>query len=123
MRKFLLLAIFGSASLFAAEQLEEKVIEVNEDESRKIDHLIDATLQKLEQQKELKTLMLQFRDQEELFFRGDQSKEHAARMVNTARQILDIIRKAHLEYLFPSEYLEELTLFSSIAGKTAPARP
>lgn len=103
--------------------VEEKHLHVTEDEVKTVDHLIEATAQKLEQQKELKALMLLFQQQEERFFRGDESKEHAAKMVRSARQILDLIQKAHLEHLFTSEYLEELALFSSIAGKNAHARP
>ncbi len=123
MRILFLITLLGISSLPADTPLEEKVHALSEEESKVVDHLIEATLQKLDQQKDLKNLMLLFRAQEERFFRGDQSKEHAAKMVNSARQILDIIRKTHLEHLFSSEYLEELALFSSIAGKTAPARP
>ncbi|MBI2742794.1 MAG: hypothetical protein HYX48_02630 [Chlamydiales bacterium] len=124
----LLLATSSPASspalpLPAAVMPEEKAHQIGEDESKAVDNLIDATLQKLDQQKELKRLMALFRDQEERFFRGDQSKEHSSKMVNTARQILDLIKKGHLEHLFSSEYMEELALFSSIAGRTTPARP
>jgi hypothetical protein len=44
-------------------------------------------------------------------------------MVHTARKILSEIQELHIQHLFSSEYLEELTLFSSIAGKTTPTRP
>ncbi len=96
---------------------------VSDDEVRKVDYLIEATGKKLEQQKELQRLMVLFQEQEERFFQGDQSKEHALRMVRTAHQILGHIKKAHLEYLFSSEYLEQLAVFSSIAGRRSPVRP
>jgi hypothetical protein len=125
--------IFALLPVFAAVQPplavpkmevpEEKVVEVRVNEIEAVDHLIAATSEKLEQQKQLKKLMDLFREQEERFFQGDQSKEHSLKMVNCARQILDLIKKAHIENLFSSEYIEELALFSSIAGKTTPPRP
>lgn len=109
-----------ASPLFA---LDDDAIKPEEGEVARIDHLIEATEKKLQKQKELKELMLAFHEQEERFFLGDQTKTHAAKMVYSARQILDIIKTSHLEHLFSSEYMEELALFSSIAGKTTPARP
>lgn len=120
MRRALFLFIACAAALSA---LEETSLAVIEDEVARVDHLIDATRIKLSQQQELKEMILLFRDQEEEFFRGNQSKSHAKKMVDSARRILEIIKSAHLEHLFSSEYLEELALFSSIAGKNSPTRP
>lgn len=105
------------------EMMDEKVTAAREDEVKAVDHLIASTAEKLEQQKELKKLMTLFREHEERFFQGDQSKEHSLKMVNCARQILELVKNAHLEHLFSSEYIEELALFSSIAGKKTPPRP
>ena len=116
-----LLFLFSLTTSLAA--LEEPPLTAVEDEVARIDHLIAATEEKLDQQKALRKLILLLHDQEEQFFKGDQSKAHAKKMVDSARQILEIIQKSHLEHLFSSEYLEELALFSSIAGKTSPARP
>jgi hypothetical protein len=94
-----------------------------EDEVKIVDHLITATTAQLETQKHLKELMLQFKKQREEFIQGNQTKAHAGRMVRTARQIYEIIAANHLEHLFAKDYLDELTFFSSIAGKTAVAKP
>lgn len=120
MKRFFLLLISSTTLLFS---VEEPFVQASEDEIARIDHLIEATQVKLQQQKELKELVRLFQQQEERFFKGDQSKGHAAKMVSTARQILERIKEAHLEHLFSSEYLEELALFSSIAGKSTPKRP
>jgi hypothetical protein len=117
MRIFLTLMVCLSTTLCAQEA---DSVSVFENEIEVMGHLIDATQQKLDEQQALKKLMIVFQEQQERFFRGDQSKEHASRMVHSARQILDLIKDAHLTHLFTSEYLEELTLFSSIAGKSAP---
>ncbi len=93
------------------------------DEVKVIDQLITATSRQLETQKQMKELMLQFKKQREEFIQGNQTKSHAGRMVRTARQIYEMISSNHLEHLFAKDYLDELTFFSSIAGKTALTRP
>jgi hypothetical protein len=93
------------------------------DEVKIIDQLITATSRQLETQKQMKELMLQFKKQREEFIQGNQTKSHAGRMVRTARQIFEMISSNHLEHLFAKDYLDELTFFSSIAGKTAVTKP
>lgn len=93
------------------------------DEVKIVQQLMDSTARQLETQKYLKELMLQFRDEKESFVQGNQTKSHASKMVQTARQIYEMITANHIEYLFPKDYLEELTFFSSIAGKSGIARP
>ena len=94
-----------------------------QDELKIIDQLIIATNAQLQAQKQLKELMLQFKKQRETFIQGDQSKAQAGRLVRTARQIYEMIAANHLEHLFAKDYLDELTFFASIAGKTAVSRP
>jgi hypothetical protein len=94
-----------------------------EDEVKIVEQLIFATVQQLETEKHLKNLMLQFKKQREEFIQGNQTKAHAGRMVRTARQIYETITANHFEHLFAKDYLDELTFFSSIAGKTAMTRP
>jgi hypothetical protein len=94
-----------------------------ENELKIIEQLISATAAQLETQKQLKELMLQFQKQQEEFIQGNQTKAHTARMVRTARQIYETLLAHHLEHLFAKDYLDELTFFSSIAGKNAVNRP
>ena len=94
-----------------------------EDEVKTIDQLIVATTQQLESQKQLKELMLQFKKQREEFVQGNQTKSHAGRMVRTARQIYEMITLNHIEHLFAKDYLDELSFFASIAGKSSVKRP
>jgi hypothetical protein len=94
-----------------------------EDEIKVIEQLISATTRQLETQKQMKELMMQFNKQREEFIQGNQTKSHAGKMVRTARQIYEMITSNHLEHLFAKDYLDELTFFSSIAGKTAMTRP
>jgi hypothetical protein len=94
-----------------------------EDEIEVISHLIEATGQRLTDEKLLKDLMVEFKGQRERFLKGEQSKAHTALMVKTARNILDMITQQHLNHLFSTDYLEELTVFSSVATKRSLAKP
>ncbi len=94
-----------------------------EDEVKVVDELIASTASQLEMEKHLKQMMLQFKKLREEFVQGNQTKAHAGKMVRTARQIYESISANHLEHLFAKDYLDELSFFSSIAGKTAVTRP
>ncbi len=96
---------------------------MEEDEVFSIDRLIKSTKEQLVLQERLKEQMVQFKQQKDLFMQGEQTKRHAGVMVRTAREILEVITEQHLQYLFSTEYIEELTLFSSIAGKNGIKRP
>jgi hypothetical protein len=94
-----------------------------EDEIRIIDQLIAQTLARIERERGLKELMVQFKRQRDAFELGNQSKAHALGLLRTARQIYERIIADHLEHLFAKDYLDELTFFSSIAGKTSIPKP
>jgi hypothetical protein len=95
--------------------------EINE--IRVIDQLISATEAQIRMEKDLKEMMVQYKKLREEFELGNQTKAQASRLVRTARQISETITANHLEHLFAKDYLDELTFFSSIAGKTSVARP
>ncbi len=88
-----------------------------EDEVAAVGRLILTTEEQLKVQQHLKELMINFKKQKEAFIQGDQSKRNASTMVRTAREILQIITYQHLQFHFSKDYLDELTVFSSIAGK------
>jgi len=110
--------------LIPQSSLIETTLPLSEnDEMKIIDQMISATSRQLEMQKQMKELMMQFKKQREEFIQGNQTKSHAGKMVRTARQIYEMITSNHLEHLFAKDYLDELTFFSSIAGKAAVTRP
>lgn len=121
-KSFLLLAIVGSICFLNAEEAAKDTV-VFENEVEVLEQLIGTTAQKLEKYKELKRIMQEYKSQKEAFALGNHSKQHAARMVKTARKIQETINDQHIAHLFSSEYLEELAMFSSIAGKYGPKRP
>jgi hypothetical protein len=94
-----------------------------EDEIRVIDQLIASTQAQIEREKGLKELMVQFKKERDAFELGNQSKAHTVRLVRSARQVYERIVADHLEHLFAKDYLDELSFFSSIAGKTSIPKP
>ena len=93
------------------------------DEVEMIEKLMNLTEEQLKSQKELKNLMALFKTQQDTFFHGNQTKEHAAQMVTTAAHILKVIDAHNYRHLFSLLYLQELEIFASIANKNTPARP
>lgn len=93
------------------------------DELESIDRLMDVTERQLKTQKELKELVVLFQGQQDAFFNGNQTKEHASQMVSTASHILNIIETHKYQNLFSLLFMQELEMFSSIANKNSPARP
>lgn len=82
-----------------------------------IERLIVLTEKQVMAQKEVKKLILTFRQDKELFLLGDQSKLHAHYMISSASQILALVQTYHLEHLFSSDFMQELALFNKIGKK------
>jgi len=112
--RFLLLGILAFSLMSFSREGDEVEI---------IDKLMNLTEQQLSVQKELKSLMALFKTQQDAFFHGDQTKEHASQMVSTAAHILKVIDAHNYRHLFSLLYLQELEMFASIANKNSPARP
>lgn len=93
------------------------------DELAAIDRMMSLTEEQLKAQKELKELITLFHAQQDNFFNGNQTKEHASQMVSTASRILKIIETHNYRPLFSLLFMQEIEMFSSIANKTSPARP
>lgn len=91
-----------------------------EDEIKRLEDWIQITEEQLELQKKLKKLMIEFRLQKDQFTSGNENKSFIANMIKTAKEIFILIRQAHIEHLFPSDYLKELALFKSIGEKKQP---
>ncbi len=95
----------------------------NGDEAETIDRLMQTTERQLTAQKQLKELILEFKAQQEIFFQGNQTKEHSTKMVRSAVEILKIVKEQSYENLFSPVFMHELHLFSTIAAKKTPGKP
>ena len=89
------------------------------DEQRAINELIATTERQLAIQKQLKILVVNFDAQQERFYQGEQTKELASEMVETASKILKIAEDNQLLHIFPPFFVEELKLFEGIGKKNS----
>lgn len=93
------------------------------DEIETISQLVQTTERQLSAQKQLQELISVFKQQQEIFFQGNQSKDHSTKMVHTAVEILKIVKENNYENLFSPVFMHELQLFSAIATKKTPGKP
>lgn len=93
------------------------------EELQTLDNLIASTERQLVIHKELRALIAHFQKQQELFHEGEQTKELAVQMVQTASQILRLAEENQMMHLFTPFFIEELKLFSGIAKKKQPVLP
>lgn len=89
------------------------------DEQTALTELIATTERQLEIQKRLKILIVNFDAQQEQFYQGEQTKELASEMVDTASKILKIAEENQLLHLLPPFFVEELKMFAGIAKKSS----
>lgn len=102
---------------------EEPKILFDMDQIKVIDSLIEIEENKLCAQKKLKELMMDLKNQEEVFLKNPNDKKQAYQLVSIARSALEIIKEMKIEHLFSETFLEDLQFYSSIAGKLKPSRP
>lgn len=86
-------------------------------ETALLDHLIEATAQNLESQKQLKQLLQDYLQLQQQYAQNTQDKQLSFRMVKKAHELLEKIQEQHLTQAFDQEMLSELTFFSNIATK------
>lgn len=94
------------------------------EELKILDDLIATSERQLVLQKKLRTLIVEFHLQQDLFYEGSENdqktKELASKMVDTAGQILQTSEDHHYIHLFPAFFIEELKLFANISKKKTP---
>ena len=87
------------------------------DELQILNEIIASSERKLMVCKELRSLITNFHEQQKTFHQGEQTKELAIQMVQTASKILCLSKNHELIYLFSPFFIEELNLFSGLAKK------
>ncbi len=94
------------------------------EEVKILDDLIATSERQIVLQKNLRSLILEFHTQQDLFYQGlendQKTKELASKMVSTAQNILKTSEENHYLHLFPPFFVEELKLFANIAKKQSP---
>lgn len=89
----------------------------------RLNFLIDATQNNLQNQKNLRGLILEYQKTQALYMKNSQDNELLFRMVKQAHRILSQIKENNLAHLFSSEFLGELTLLSQVANKKGLPKP
>jgi hypothetical protein len=110
MKNFFMLSIILIPSLLCG-------VAKDGEELQTLDNLIASSERQLVIHKELRSLIAQFQKQQDLFQEGQQTKELAIQMVQTASKILKTAEENHLMHLFTPFFVEELKLFSGITKK------
>ena len=83
----------------------------------KLDGLIQATEQSLLGEKRVRGLIVEYKKTEMLFLQHPEDNDILLKMVKQAAKVLEAIKERHLEPIFDSEFMEELTVLSGAASK------
>jgi hypothetical protein len=94
------------------------------EELKILDDLIATSERQINLQRELRTLIVEFHNEQDLFYQGSddsqKTKELASKMVSTAAIILKTSEENHYLHLFPPFFVEELKLLANISKKKSP---
>lgn len=121
----LLLAILLSLSA-AGNAAESPIIEPKEvvaNEIARLDLLIEATQQSLEQQRKLRDMIVDYQKVQSRYLDSPEDNELLYQLIKKAYAILEIIKAQHLEAAFEPEFLSELSLLSKPALKSGIPKP
>ncbi len=112
MKKMLvLLTIILTNCLFAQTPAELQ------DEVEKIDQLIEASNDHIARLKKIKLLLVEYKKAEATALKDPNDTDNLLKLVNLAKEILDIINDSSLQDMFSPQFLEELQKFSQISNK------
>lgn len=98
----------------------EPVIKDNEIET--IDFLITATEKSLDEQKQLRALILEYQELETRYIGSPEDRELLYKVIKSAKRTLEMIKATHLTYNFDSAFIDELTLFAQVGSKKAASK-
>lgn len=116
MKHFIFLLVFSFSTLTAIYAADAKISEP-QDEVAKIDLLIEATNANLSRLKNLKVLLVEYKQAEVQALKDPNDSDNLVTLVNLAKQIQDTITDSALQDYFAPQFLEELKKFSAIADK------
>jgi len=119
-----LLCLFTLATTFAADHPHiTNPADLASDELSMLDHLIGATEQSLQNERQLRQLIINYQELQEKYLHNTQDTEQLFQLVKTAHHVLNNIEENHLTHLFSSEFINELKLLSQIAKKRGVPKP
>jgi hypothetical protein len=97
--------------------------ELLNNEIERLDTLIQATQQSLENQKALRASIVEYQKIQNLYLQNTQDNELLFHLIKNAHYLLESIKENHLLHTFDSDFLSELTLLSQAANKRGMPKP
>ncbi len=88
-----------------------------------LDTLIQATQQSLEGQKQLRTLIVEYKNIQTAYLKRMQDNDLLLTLVKSAHRTLKAIKENHLLPDFDPEFIDELTVLSQAATKRGVPKP
>ena len=82
-----------------------------------IDNLLVATERAIENQKKLKTLIIEYKEVEKKAIARPDDIDAVSKLVFQAKKVYEAIAVSHLEHYFPQRFLQELEQLSQVADK------
>lgn len=107
----LLLTIILTNGLFAQSLADPQ------DEVEKIDQLIEASNDHIARLKKVRALLIEYKKAEATALKDPNDTDNLLKLVNLAKEILDIINDSSMHDMFSAQFLEELQKFSQISAK------
>ena len=115
--KFIFIFLLGVSPLVGAEAPSFA------DEIKSVEGLLAATKKTLEEQENLKGLLLAMREEEASVISGVNVSSSAARLVALATEVKKRIHDQRLEHLFSGPFLAEITFLTTLKAKEGIPKP
>jgi len=120
-----LLWIFGCSLCYAqplAPSSSDPAAFITHEISR-LDTLIQATQQSLEDQKKLRERIVEYKKLQDAYVKAPDDNDLLFRIVKSAHRTLQAIKENHLIHVFDPEFIDELTVLSQPAQKRGIPKP
>jgi len=86
-------------------------------EISRLDTLIQATEQSLEEQRKLREMIYEYQKLQDKFEKNPNDNELLFKIIKSAYKVLQSIKENHLTQTFDTEFIDELTIMSQPATK------
>ncbi len=115
MKKIYFLATFLIASSLIGAELHEELASLN--------NLVEATQLSLDNQKELRILLLDYQKAHDSYMNYPDNNDLLFPLVKTAHKLYQSIKDNHLTQTFSQDFLNDLAVFSQVAQKRGIPKP
>ena len=106
-----------------ADNIKKDPKELLDSQLAMVDDLIVMTQQTLKGEQEIRNLIAEYQQIQEVYIRNTDDKEQVVKMVRMAHRVLTKIQDNHLTQQFDPDFISELALFSKIATKKGIPKP